>query len=147
MLSLGAGAIELRLLALHDGLARELERHRPELVVVEDVFVKHAKSALVLGQARGIALLAAARAGVAVRAFPPATIKQLVTGSGRAEKGQVGRMVSMLLGVRIEERADASDALAAAICGALNAGVPAVAALPRSLQTEEVLRLLKARRR
>ena len=115
--------------------------------MVEDVFVKHAKSALVLGQARGIALLAAARAGVAVRAFPPATIKQLVTGSGRAEKGQVGRMVSMLLGVRIEERADASDALAAAICGALNAGVPAVAALPRSVQTEEVLRLLKARRR
>ncbi len=149
VLVLGAGAVEARLLALHDGLARELAKHRPVLVVVEDVFSKHAKSALVLGQARGVALLAAAQAGAEVRAFPPSTIKQLVTGSGRAEKGQVGRMVSMLLGLKLdEERADASDALAAAICGVLSGRAPVVPITsPRSAQAAEVLRLLKARRR
>jgi crossover junction endodeoxyribonuclease RuvC len=127
-----------------------LQQHRPEVVAVEDVFAKHARSALLLGQARGVAILAAARVGAAVRAFPPTAIKQLVTGSGRAEKEQVGRMVSMLLGVKIQARADASDALAAAICGALSARpaapVPA-ASTQRSAQAAEVLRLLKARRR
>ena len=148
VLALGEGTVEERLLALHDGLSRELGTHRPQLVAVEDVFSKHAKSALVLGQARGVALLAAAQAGAAVRAFPPAAIKQLVTGSGRAEKGQVGRMVSMLLGVTIDERADASDALAAAICGLLSARGPVLPAVsPRSARSAEVLRLLKARRR
>jgi crossover junction endodeoxyribonuclease RuvC len=148
VLSLGDGAVETRLLALHEGLRRELTAHRPQLVAVEDVFSKHARSALVLGQARGVALLAAAQAGAVVRAFPPASIKQLVTGSGRAEKSQVGRMVSMLLGVKIAERVDATDALAAAICGLLSARAPAMPVVsPRSAQAAEVIRLLKARRR
>ena len=148
VLALGEGPVELRLLALHQGLQRELGAHRPQLVVIEDVFSKHARSALVLGQARGVALLAAAQSGAEVRSFPPATIKQLVTGSGRAEKGQVGRMVSMLLGITIEERVDASDALAAAICGLLSAHRPVLPIpSPRSARTAEVLRLLKARRR
>lgn len=119
----GEGPIEARLMALHDGLSRELARHRPTLIAVEEVFAaRDAHAALVLGQARGVALLTAAQAGVEVRGYPPATIKQLVTGSGRAEKEQVGRMVSMLLGVKIESRADATDALAAAICGLLRGG-------------------------
>jgi crossover junction endodeoxyribonuclease RuvC len=138
VLSLREGAIEARLFELHEGLARTIAEHRPQLVAVEDVFSKHARSALVLGQARGVALLAAAQAKLEVRAFPPSTIKQLVTGSGRAEKEQVGRMVGMLLGVSIQVRADASDALAAAICGVLRAGQP---------QQDEVLKLLKARRK
>lgn len=154
---MAAGAsIEERLLELHVGLTRAIKEHRPDFVAVEDIFSRHAKSALVLGQARGVALLAAAQAKLEVRAFPPAAIKQLMTGSGRAEKEQVGRMVAMLLGVRIEARADATDALAAAICGVLRSGAPkmsparsvaAVGGGARAQQAAEVLKLLKARRR
>src|SRR5207245_4886968 len=130
-LSMSEGGIESRLLELHTGLCRTIAEHQPQLVAVEDVFAKHARSALVLGQARGVALLAAAQANLAVREFPPAAIKQLVTGSGRAEKEQVGRMVSMLLGVTIDGRVDASDALAAAICGVLRANEPSLPARGR----------------
>lgn len=116
------GAIEARLCELHEALRRELLDHRPDVVAIEDVFhAKNARSALVLGQARGVALLAAAQAGARVRSFPASIIKLAVTGSGRAEKTQVGRMVEVLLGIKIVGRADASDALAAAICGVLRA--------------------------
>jgi crossover junction endodeoxyribonuclease RuvC len=122
-----AGSIGDRLCALHDGLLRELLRHRPEMVAVEDVFhARNARSALVLGQARGVALLAAAQAGLQVRSFAPSVIKQAVTGTGRAEKGQVGRMVAVVLGISLQGRLDASDALAAAICGVLRARDPEV---------------------
>ncbi|TMA25268.1 MAG: crossover junction endodeoxyribonuclease RuvC [Deltaproteobacteria bacterium] len=117
--------IEDRLRSLHEGLAAALAQHRPEVVAVEDVFhARNARSALVLGQARGVALLAAAQAGVVVRSFSPSTIKQAVTGSGRAEKDQVSRMVAVLLGLQLEGRLDASDALAAAICGVLRTRSP-----------------------
>jgi crossover junction endodeoxyribonuclease RuvC len=120
-----AGPIEDRLCALHDGLCRELARYRPEVVAVEDVFhAKNARSALVLGQARGVALLAAAQAGARIRSFAPSVIKQAVTGSGRAEKDQLGRMVAVVLGIAVQGRLDASDALAAAICGVLRARDP-----------------------
>jgi crossover junction endodeoxyribonuclease RuvC len=125
-------AIEERLRALHDGLSRELLRHRPQFVALEDVFhARNARSALVLGQARGVAILAAAQAGVRVRSFAPSVIKQAVTGTGRAEKEQVGRMVAVVLGIPLPGRLDASDALAAAICGVLRARDPAVAVVPR----------------
>ena len=119
------GAIEDRLCALHEGLSRELLLHRPQIVALEDVFhAKNARSALVLGQARGVAILAAAQARVPVRSFAPSVIKLAVTGTGRAEKEQVGRMVAMVLGIPIPARFDASDALAAAICGVLRARDP-----------------------
>jgi len=125
------GQIERRLCALHDGLTRELRLHKPQMVAIEDVFhARNARSALVLGQARGVALLAVAQAGVEVRSYAPAVIKRVVAGSGRAEKDQVGRMVAMLLGISVPERMDASDALAAAICGVLRARDPQ-ASLPR----------------
>jgi len=115
-------SIEARLCELHEALARELRAHKPDIVAIEDVFhAKNARSALVLGQARGVALLAAAQSGARVRSFSASIIKQAVTGSGKAEKVQVGRMVEVLLGIKIEGRADASDALAAAICGVLRA--------------------------
>src|SRR5207249_1136386 len=97
VLEVGAGgAIEDRLCALHEGLSRELLLHRPQIVALEDVFhAKNARSALVLGQARGVAILAAAQARVPVRSFAPSVIKQAVTGTGRAEKEQVGRMVAL----------------------------------------------------
>lgn len=128
VLALGESlAIEERLRALHEGLCRELTLHRPGVVAVEDVFhARNARSALVLGQARGVALLAAAQAGIPVRSFAPSVIKQAVTGSGRAEKEQVGRMVSVVLGIVVQERLDATDALAAAICAVLRARVPEV---------------------
>ena len=117
--------IEARLRELHAALVRELQAHRPDVVAIEDVFhAKNARSALVLGQARGVALLAAAQSGARVRSFPASVIKQAVTGTGRAEKLQVGRMVQVLLGITIEGKLDASDALAAAICGLLRARDP-----------------------
>jgi len=120
------GPVEIRLAALHAGLVQALDRHRPHIVAIEEVFhARNSRSALVLGQARGVALLAAAQAGVVVRSFAPSMIKQAVTGTGRAEKDQVGRMVSVLLGIAVRERMDATDALAAAICGLLRARVPA----------------------
>ena len=126
ILSLGEEKpIEERLRLLHEGLVRELSMHRPDVVAIEDVFhARNARSALVLGQARGVALLAAAQSGARVRSFPPSTIKQAVTGTGRAEKEQVGRMVGVLLGITLAGRLDASDALAAAICGILRARDP-----------------------
>jgi crossover junction endodeoxyribonuclease RuvC len=120
-----SGAIEDRLRVLYEGLSAELARHRPEMVAVEDVFhARNARSALVLGEARGVALLAAAQSGVRVRSFAPSVIKQAVTGTGRAEKDQVGRMVAVVLGIPLQGRSDASDALAAAICGVLRARDP-----------------------
>jgi crossover junction endodeoxyribonuclease RuvC len=124
--------IEERLWLLHEGLARELSRYLPDVVAVEDVYhARNARSALVLGQARGVALLAAAQSGAKVRSFPPSTIKQAVTGTGRAEKEQVGRMVAVLLGITMEGRLDASDALATAICGILRQRDPEQAAVSR----------------
>ena len=137
VLSLGEGRpVEDRLRLLHEGLVRELARHRPDLVAVEDVFhARNARSALVLGEARGVALLAAVQSGARVRSFSPSVIKQAVTGTGRAEKDQVGRMVTVLLGIAVQGRLDASDALAAAICGVLRARDPQedgeIAAVPR----------------
>jgi crossover junction endodeoxyribonuclease RuvC len=115
-----AGPVESRLVSLHAGLCATLARHRPEVVAIEDVFhARNARSAFVLGQARGVALLAAAQSGAEVKSFAPAVIKQAVTGTGRAEKDQVARMVCTLLGIDVAGRADATDALAAALCGLL----------------------------
>jgi crossover junction endodeoxyribonuclease RuvC len=120
------GPVEVRLAALHAGLVQALDRHRPDVVAIEEVFhARNARSALVLGQARGVALLAAGQSGVQVRSFAPSIIKQAVTGTGRAEKDQVGRMVCVLLGIAVRERLDATDALATAICGLLRAREPA----------------------
>ena len=119
--------IESRLCLLFDGLRALVALHRPEVVAIEDIFhAQNTRSALVLGEARGVALLVAAQAGATVHSFPPSTVKQAVTGSGRAEKAQVGRMVDALLGIRVTGRADASDALAVALCGVLRSRRPAV---------------------
>jgi len=131
VLELGeAEPVEARLAALHAGLCAELARHRPEIVAIEDVFhARNARSAFVLGQARGVELLAAAQSGAKVRSFAPSVIKQAVAGTGRAEKDQVARMVCALLGVEVTGRADATDALAAALCGLLRARDPATTAI------------------
>jgi crossover junction endodeoxyribonuclease RuvC len=107
-----------RLLAIHEGLRALLLEHHPDCVAIEDVFhARNVRSALKLGHARGVALLAATQAGVPVVAYTPAEVKRAVVGYGRAEKHQVQQMVCLLLGLASAPSPyDASDALAIAIC-------------------------------
>jgi crossover junction endodeoxyribonuclease RuvC len=107
-----------RLLAIHSGLRALITRYRPDCVAIEDVFhARNVRSALLLGHARGVALLAAREAAVPVVAYTPAEIKHAVVGYGRAEKRQVQSMVRMLLGLDSPPSPhDVADALAAAIC-------------------------------
>jgi len=99
-------------------LTTELERWKPDAVAIEEVFYSvNAKSALKLGQVRGVALLAAARQAVPVAEYAPLKIKSSVVGYGLAKKEQVQFMVARLLGLKVlPEPADAADALAIAIC-------------------------------
>jgi crossover junction endodeoxyribonuclease RuvC len=122
----GMGAVRLvkskstaeRLEQVHVALMEELERWRPDTVAIEEVFYSvNAKSALKLGQVRGVALLAAARMGMPVAEYAPLKIKSSVVGYGLAKKEQVQFMVARLLGLtEVPEPADAADALAIAIC-------------------------------
>jgi crossover junction endodeoxyribonuclease RuvC len=107
-----------KLLAIHRALGRLLREHRPDCVVVENVFhAANVRSALKLGHARGVALLAAVENRYPVIEYTPAEVKLAVVGYGRAEKHQVGEMVRLLLGLsEVPEPHDAADALAIAIC-------------------------------
>src|ERR1700688_3928348 len=107
-----------RLSRISIGLRELISEHQPERVAIEDVFyATNVKSALKLGQVRGVAMLAAATAGLEVAEYSPLSIKSAVVGYGRAEKHQVQQMVARLLNlVEIPESADAADALAIAIC-------------------------------
>jgi crossover junction endodeoxyribonuclease RuvC len=103
---------------IHAGLRALLERHRPDCVAVENIFyARNVRSALKLGHARGVALLAASEAGLEVFEYSPAEIKRAVVGFGRAEKPQVQQMMKLLLGLdAVPSPHDAADALAVAIC-------------------------------
>jgi len=106
-----------RLSAIFDAIERALAEHRPDAVAIESIFRhKSSESALRLGQARGVALLAVARAGLVPVEYNPMTIKRTVGAWGRADKGAVARMVTMLLGATPEGPADVTDAVAIAIC-------------------------------
>ncbi|WP_375772377.1 crossover junction endodeoxyribonuclease RuvC [Archangium gephyra] len=118
--------LELRLKELHGGLLTAVKLYKPQAVAVEGVFTfRNARSALILGHARGVALLAAAQAGLSVYEYPPARVKRAVGAGGAADKDAVARMVCTFLEVEVLDRADASDALAVAICH-LNHGRSAV---------------------
>lgn len=111
--------LEQRLLLLFSGLRAVIAQHRPHEVAMEQVFVRrNVASALVLGQARGAALVAVAEAGLPLHEYAPASIKQAVAGSGRAEKPQIQKMVRMLLNLPAAPAEDAADALACALCHA-----------------------------
>src|SRR5258708_32702070 len=99
-------------------LSAIIVQHQPEIVAIEDVFYAvNVKSALKLGQVRGVAMLAASSAGLQVAEYSPLSIKSAVVGYGRAEKNQVQQMVLPLLNLDAPpEPTDASDALAIAIC-------------------------------
>ena len=107
-----------RLKAIHGGLCELLARHRPDCVAIEDIFyARNVRSALRLGHARGVALLAACEANLPIAEYAPAEIKRAVVGYGRAEKSQVQQMVKLLLGLdEAPAPHDAADALAVAIC-------------------------------
>ena len=112
------GSLPEKLLHIHDGVSALIERLGPDALAVEDVFhAANTRTALVLGHVRGVVLLAGAERGVPVHEYAPATVKQQITGFGRAEKGQVAFMVTRLLELGAEaEPGDATDALAAALC-------------------------------
>jgi crossover junction endodeoxyribonuclease RuvC len=108
--------MEQRLLAIHDGLLAALDAHPVDAVAIEDIFHhKSSESALRLGQARGVALLAVARRGFTATPYNTMTVKRTVGAHGKADKDAVGRMVAMLLGETPEGPADVTDALAIAI--------------------------------
>lgn len=107
-----------RLLKIFTELTAIIQEQRPDNVAIEDVFYAvNVKSALKLGQVRGVAMLAASSAGLEVAEYAPLSIKSAVVGYGRADKHQVQHMVARLLNLaEPPEPADASDALAIAIC-------------------------------
>lgn len=115
----GTGDLAQRLLSLHDQLDAVLAAHRPHAAAVEQTFVnKDGAGTLKLGQARGVAVLVVARAGLAVGEYAPNAVKKAVVGVGHADKAQIAHMVKMQMpGVELTGP-DAADALAIAICHA-----------------------------
>ncbi len=112
-----------RLAQLHDGLAQVIAEHRPHEAAVEETFVnRDPQSALKLGQARGVALLVPALAGLEVAEYSANLVKKTVTGTGHAEKAQIAMMVKTLLPKSDAASADAADALAIAITHAQHRG-------------------------
>ena len=140
----GDGNLAARLCRIADDLDVVLARRRPTAVAIETVFhAKNAQSALLLGHARGVALLCAARLQVPVFEYTAGQIKRATTGHGRADKQQVQSMVRMILDKRDAMSLDTSDALAAAICHAQTDSTPTA----RALRAEADAARRSARRR
>ncbi|AKX44772.1 crossover junction endodeoxyribonuclease RuvC [Thiopseudomonas alkaliphila] len=115
----GSGELSERLKAVYLGISQVIELYQPELVGIEQVFMaKNPDSALKLGQARGVAIVAAAQSGLPVSEYSATQVKSAVAGSGRAAKEQVLMMVMHLLKLTKKPQIDASDALAVALCHA-----------------------------
>jgi crossover junction endodeoxyribonuclease RuvC len=109
-------ALSVRLLAIHDGLMRVIEEFAPDEAAVESTFVnRDGASTLKLGQARGIAMLVPARAGLTVAEYAPNLVKKTVVGAGHAEKTQIRMMIGVLLPKADPRTEDAADALAIAV--------------------------------
>jgi crossover junction endodeoxyribonuclease RuvC len=111
-------ALPRRLRQLEESIEAVITTHRPDVVAVERVFSQHnVRTVMGTAQASAVAMLVAARHGIDVRLHTPSEVKAAVTGSGRADKAQVGLMVTKLLGLQaMPKPADAADALALAIC-------------------------------
>ena len=119
-------ALASRLCQLHDGLADVLRHEMPDEAAVETTFVnKDATATLKLGQARGIAMLVPARAGLVVAEYSPNAVKKAATGVGHGDKKQIAMMIKVLMPKAVFDTADAADALAIAICHAHNRQKPA----------------------
>lgn len=110
-------ALPNRLFALYDEMINIIKEHKPDELAIEELFFNtNAKTALVVGQARGVVLLAAAQEDLPVAVYTPLQIKMALTGYGRAEKNQIGQMVKVLLKLpSIPKPDDTADALAIAL--------------------------------
>jgi crossover junction endodeoxyribonuclease RuvC len=110
--------LPVRLLQIHVAVTELIVTHKPDQIGVERLFFnRNVMTAFAVGQARGVVLLAAAEHGLPVFEYGPHEVKVAVTGYGRADKGQVQRMVQMVLGMsKLPKPDDAADALAVAIC-------------------------------
>ena len=136
----GSGAIQSKALSIPQriqkifhGLCGQIEKFSPHIMAIERPFIgKNMKSALLLGQARGIAILAAAEAGIRIYEYSPLEVKQAVVGFGRAAKEQVQRMICSLLKTPPNLNQDAADALAVAICFAHS--------LPRHILMDQLIK-------
>jgi crossover junction endodeoxyribonuclease RuvC len=119
-----------RLLSIDGELRALIERYKPDVVAVEELFFcRNVTTALIVGQARGVAILTAARANVPVREYKPMEVKQAVTGYGRAPKAQVQEMVRLLLNLdHVPQPDDAADAVAVAVCHVHNVRLEGVLA-------------------
>jgi crossover junction endodeoxyribonuclease RuvC len=116
VLTLNQDALAIRLVTIHDGLVRVLDEFRPDEAAVEATFVnKDAKATLKLGQARGIAMVVPARAGVPVAEYAPNLVKKSIVGAGHGDKAQVRMMIGVLLPKADPTSDDAADALAIAV--------------------------------
>ncbi len=125
------GALDMgnRLRQLHEGLMKVIADHTPHEAAVEETFVnRDPQSTLKLGQARGVALMAPALAGLFVAEYAANLVKKTVVGAGHAEKTQIQMMVRVLLPASAATSADAADALAVAICHAQHRGARALKA-------------------
>ncbi|HET9715560.1 MAG TPA: crossover junction endodeoxyribonuclease RuvC [Pseudolabrys sp.] len=127
LVHVGCGSLETndraglgnRLLAIHDGLLAVIQQYRPDEAAVEATFVNNnAAATLKLGQARGIAMLVPAKAGLAVAEYAPNLVKKTIVGSGHGEKMQIRMMIGVLLPKAEPPSEDAADALAIAVCHA-----------------------------
>ena len=128
----GALPLGQRLRQLHEGLNKVLVAHRPHEAAVEETFInRDPQSALKLGQARGIALVVPALAGLDVAEYAANLVKKTVVGVGHADKKQVQAMIRVLLPKAETSSADAADALAVAICHAQHRGMKALVAQMR----------------
>ena len=117
----------MRLRIIYDGLREVLEAHQLDAVAIEAIFRhKSSASALTLGQARGVALLAAAHSGFAPFEYNPMTVKRSIGAHGRADKHAIKRMVQLLVGTEVPGPLDASDAVAIAITHCAHARSPAL---------------------
>jgi len=118
-----------RLVEIYDGVAELLQRHRPDVLSVEDVFyAKNVRTTVVLGHARGVVLLAGQQAGVEIVELPPADIKKAVVGTGSATKEQVQFMLTRLLRLKsVPQPSDAADGVAAALACLMRTRLPTIA--------------------
>ena len=117
----GQAPLETRLLTLHEGVAGVIKEYDPDCLVVEELYSKyaHPHTAILMGHARGMALLAAGQRGVPVFGYPASLVKRALTGNGRATKAQVARMVCQVLALATPPSPeDITDALALALCHA-----------------------------
>jgi crossover junction endodeoxyribonuclease RuvC len=109
-------ALESRLRQIYDGLTALIQEHQPQALALEEIFLAaNVRTAFILGQVRGVVLLAAAQAALPIFHYPPATVKKAVVGYGQATKAQVQLMIEHLLGLKVTNE-HAADALAVSVC-------------------------------